>query len=128
LMTPEKRTIRVAIVLGERAVALALASGIPESIKTLIKEARPYAEGRGIRFPVSSAADVPVFLTSSRSRPRRNDGASSHRFSSRSSRFAMNLPEAPASVLAETPALIPNQSKMQAGACRGHIAKQHLRA
>ncbi len=57
-LTPGKETVLVAIVLGERAVALALASAIPEGIKTLIREARPYAEGRGIRFPVSSAAEV----------------------------------------------------------------------
>ena len=59
-MTPEKEAVLVAIVLGERAVALALASEIPAGIKTLIREARPYAEGRGIRFPVSSATDVPM--------------------------------------------------------------------
>jgi hypothetical protein len=57
-LTPEKERVRVAIVLGERAVALALASELPEGIKALIREARPYAEGRGIRFPVSSTADV----------------------------------------------------------------------
>ena len=59
-LTPEKETILVAIVLGERAVALARASELPENIKALIEEARPYAEGRGIRFPVGSPADVPV--------------------------------------------------------------------
>lgn len=59
-LTPEKERVRVAIVLGERAVVLALASELPEGIKALIREARPYAEGRGIRFPVSSAADMLV--------------------------------------------------------------------
>ncbi len=61
-LTPEKGTVRVGIVLGERAVALALASGLPEGVKTLLREARPYAEGRGIRFPATSAADVATVL------------------------------------------------------------------
>jgi hypothetical protein len=61
-MTPEKEKIIIAIVLGERAAALALAGGLPEEIKNMIREARPYAEGRGIRFPVSSPAKIPVVL------------------------------------------------------------------
>jgi hypothetical protein len=59
-LTPEKEMIRAAIVLAERAVVLALASNLPEDIKTMIREARPYAEGRGIRFPVCSTVDVSV--------------------------------------------------------------------
>ena len=59
-LTPEAGSIRVAIVLGERAVELALASRLPAKIKRMIREARPYAEGRGIRFPVSSESDLPV--------------------------------------------------------------------
>lgn len=58
-MTPERGQITVAIVLGERAVGLAIASNVPNEIKDLIREARPYVEGRGIRFEVASAADVP---------------------------------------------------------------------
>jgi hypothetical protein len=57
-LTPEKETVIVAVVLGERAAEIALASDLPESIKILVREARPYAEGRGIRFPVASAAEV----------------------------------------------------------------------
>lgn len=59
-MTPEKECVQIAIVLGERAVALALASELPEAIKILIREARQYAEGRGIRFPVNSAVEIDV--------------------------------------------------------------------
>lgn len=59
-LTPERETVIVAVVLGERAAETALASDLPESIRTLIREARPYAEGRGIRFPVASAAEVPL--------------------------------------------------------------------
>jgi hypothetical protein len=59
-LTPDAGAVRVAVVLGERAVELALASGIPEPIKALIREARPYAEGRGIRFTVCTRAEIPV--------------------------------------------------------------------
>jgi hypothetical protein len=59
-LTPEQEAVTVAVVLGERAVALALASALPDAIKALIREARPYAEGRGIRFLARSLADVPV--------------------------------------------------------------------
>jgi hypothetical protein len=59
-LTPEKEKIRVAIVLGERAYGLAMASSLPAAIKKMFSEARAYAEGRGIRFLVSSASDVPT--------------------------------------------------------------------
>jgi hypothetical protein len=59
-MTPDQEKIWIAVVLGERAVAIAAASALPSRIKKLIAEARPYAEGRGIRFPVSSSRDIRV--------------------------------------------------------------------
>jgi hypothetical protein len=59
-LTPHKEEITVAIVLGERAYGLALASSLPGAIKAMFSEARPYAEGRGIRFPVSSSSDIPT--------------------------------------------------------------------
>jgi hypothetical protein len=59
-LTPGKGEVVVAVVLGERAVGLALAADLPEEIKALIREARPYVEGRGIRFPARTMADVPV--------------------------------------------------------------------
>ena len=57
-MTPEDGVVQAAIVLGERAVEIALASGLDDKFKNLIRQARPYAEGRGIRFDVISADDV----------------------------------------------------------------------
>jgi hypothetical protein len=57
-LTPDQEKVWIAIVLGERAYNLAMASSLPASIKTLFSEARPYAEGRGIRFPASSQRDV----------------------------------------------------------------------
>jgi hypothetical protein len=57
-LTPEKGRVRVAIVLGERAYDLAMASSLPRAIKNMFSEARPYAEGRGIRFAVTSPSEV----------------------------------------------------------------------
>ena len=61
-MTPDAKSIVVAVVLGERAVETALASQLPQPIKDLISEARPYIEGRGIRFPVRTKKDVDIVL------------------------------------------------------------------
>jgi hypothetical protein len=35
-----------------------MSSSLPAAIKKMLSEARPYAEGRGIRFVVSSPRDV----------------------------------------------------------------------
>jgi hypothetical protein len=59
-LTPDKEKVWVAIVLGERAYNLAMASSLPAAIKRQFSEARPYAEGRGIRFPVSTLSDIPM--------------------------------------------------------------------
>jgi hypothetical protein len=57
-VTPDRDKVWIVIVLGERAYQLALSSSLPDGIKQLLLEARPYAEGRGIRFPISSPHDV----------------------------------------------------------------------
>lgn len=91
-LTPDADKVWVAIVLGGRSYELAMASAIPAAIKKLLSEAKPYAEGRGIRFPVSDPANIPVVATlvrlktaptaappgsaSARRRPRRRDEAS----------------------------------------------------
>ena len=59
-LTPDQDKVWIAIVLGERACDLALASSIPVAIKMMFSAARPYAEGRGIRFPVNSWSDIPI--------------------------------------------------------------------
>lgn len=59
-LTPDEEKIWIAIVLGERAYQLAMSSSIPAAIKKLLSEARPYTEGRGIRFPVSVSSDIPM--------------------------------------------------------------------
>lgn len=62
-LTPESERITVAIVLGERAYGLAMASSLPPAIKKLLAEARPYAEGRGIRFAATSPSAIAVVKT-----------------------------------------------------------------
>jgi len=57
-LTPDKNKVWIAIVLGERAYQLALSSSLPDGIKKLFREAKPYAEGRGIRFPIDSQSDL----------------------------------------------------------------------
>jgi hypothetical protein len=47
-------------VLGERAVRAARDSDLPYSVVQAIDTARMYAEGRGVRLEVRSAADVPA--------------------------------------------------------------------
>lgn len=57
-ITPDRNKVWIAVVLGEHAYQLALASSLHDPIKKLFLEAKPYAEGRGIRFPVSSPGDL----------------------------------------------------------------------
>lgn len=57
-LTPDKQQVCIAIVLGERAYGLAMASALPTAIKKLFSEAKPYAEGRGIRFAVKSIPEI----------------------------------------------------------------------
>jgi len=57
-LTPEKEAVTVAIVLGERAYGLALASALPAEIRRWFSEAKPYAEGRGIRFAARAPSDI----------------------------------------------------------------------
>jgi hypothetical protein len=53
----------VATVLGERAYGMALAGSLPAPIKKMFAEARPYAEGRGIRFSVYSLSHISTIKT-----------------------------------------------------------------
>jgi len=59
-LMPETGKVTVAIVVGERAYGLAMASSLPDWIKQMLSEARPYAEGRGIRFPVASPSKISI--------------------------------------------------------------------
>jgi hypothetical protein len=61
-LRPEKDQVFVAVILGERAYGLAMASTLPDAIKDMLATATPYVEGRGIRFTVSSANDIPTIV------------------------------------------------------------------
>jgi hypothetical protein len=49
-MSPAKGFIRFSMVLGEKATAEAMKSGISKDIRTIIEKAPVYAEGRGFRI------------------------------------------------------------------------------
>ncbi len=61
-LTPMAGQLLVGIVLGERAYELAMASKLRAAIKKMLSDAKPYVEGRGIRFVVKSASDVAQVL------------------------------------------------------------------
>ena len=60
-LTPQAGTFLVGVALGEKAIAAAEAAGIA-SVRTLeiVAAAPKYAEGRGVRYPVASDADLAV--------------------------------------------------------------------
>lgn len=49
---PESGYFIIAFVFGDRAVEAVVKSGLPETIKNELVNARKYAEGRGIRFEI----------------------------------------------------------------------------
>jgi hypothetical protein len=57
-LTPGKGCFLVSFALGERAVAAAEESTLPESVLDAIRSARQYAEGRGVRIEVKCRTDV----------------------------------------------------------------------
>ncbi|BDU73056.1 DUF3788 family protein [Mesoterricola silvestris] len=59
-LTPDEGKVWVAVVLGERSYQQAMAGTLPGAIKELLAQARPYVEGRGIRFPVDREGEGPV--------------------------------------------------------------------
>ncbi len=65
-LIPDKGQVVVAVVLGERAYELAMASSLPAAIKKMFSETKPTAEGRGIRFVVKTEADVAEVVTLTR--------------------------------------------------------------
>ncbi|MEN6428032.1 MAG: DUF3788 family protein [Phycisphaerales bacterium] len=57
-MTPGRGSFVVSFCLGGKAVAAAEQSVLPEDILNEIRNARQYAEGRGVRVQVKRRADV----------------------------------------------------------------------
>ena len=57
-IAPKPGHFEVTVVLGERAVAAALAGRVGKKLHASIREAKPYVEGRPVRVLVRSRADV----------------------------------------------------------------------
>lgn len=57
-LTPRQSHFLASFALGEKARAAARQAGIPASILTVIDTAPKYAEGRGVRIPVRTKADL----------------------------------------------------------------------
>jgi hypothetical protein len=55
---PLKGSFHVSFVFGDKAVGAAEKSGLPKGLITELKNARKYAEGRGLRIDVKNSADV----------------------------------------------------------------------
>jgi len=54
---PLKSSFQVSFVFGDKAVAAVPKSGLPKKLITELKNARKYAEGRGLRLDVKNFAD-----------------------------------------------------------------------
>jgi len=57
-ITPSTGFFNVGFALGEKAVAAAHASDLPQSLLEIIDGSQKYAEGRGVRLEVRSSADL----------------------------------------------------------------------
>jgi hypothetical protein len=59
-LTPARGWFTVSFCLGTKAVAVAEKSTLPPDIIEALRNAKPYAEGRGIRVEVKCRADVEI--------------------------------------------------------------------
>ena len=57
-MTPSTGFFYVGFALGEKAVAAAHASDLPQSLLEIIDSSQKYVEGRAVRLEIRSAADL----------------------------------------------------------------------
>ena len=57
-LVPRPGELRVAVVLGEKAVAKGLTGPLSQRLKRELREATAYPEGRAVRFRMRSAARV----------------------------------------------------------------------
>jgi hypothetical protein len=60
--TPFKNYFRITFVFGARAVAEVEKSDLPDGIKETLKNARKYAEGRGLSVEVKSSEDIQIII------------------------------------------------------------------
>ncbi len=61
-LIPQAKHFLAAVVLGEKAYRAAREAGLPPEVLAMLDAAKPYVEGRGIRWPVRAAKDVEVML------------------------------------------------------------------
>jgi hypothetical protein len=59
-ITPQPGRFEVTVVLGERAVAAALAGRVRAKLHASIRDAKAYVEGRPVRILVKGKADLPA--------------------------------------------------------------------
>lgn len=59
-LTPQAGQFQVGVALGEKAVRAAHERGLPDAVLSLLDRAPKYAEGRGIRLPVSGRAELRI--------------------------------------------------------------------
>jgi hypothetical protein len=57
-LVPGEGVLRVAVILGEKAVAAGLAGPLSQRLKDDLRKATPYPEGRLVRFRMKTAARV----------------------------------------------------------------------
>lgn len=57
---PCKGAFRVAFVFGDKAVAAACQSSLPQSVIKIINEAKRYAEGTALRIEIKQAKDIEI--------------------------------------------------------------------
>jgi len=58
-LTAVQAESQVSIIFGAKATEAVLAADdVPDHVKTALREARQYVEGRGLRLPVGTVADV----------------------------------------------------------------------
>lgn len=57
-LSPLPDVVQAVFIFGENATNAALNSDLPDAVKTCLREAEPYLEGRGIRFRVETEADL----------------------------------------------------------------------
>jgi hypothetical protein len=62
-LAPGANEFRAGFTLGEKAVAAALSSDLPVSLKQTIETARPYVEGRGFYIKASTPDDLKDLTT-----------------------------------------------------------------
>lgn len=62
-LIPQAGQVLVGIVLGPRAVAAAADADLPAAVRTALAAAPRYAEGTGVRLPVSSPEGLPAIFT-----------------------------------------------------------------